>query len=100
MVEAVNQRDQIRDELIEFATGFLGGWESYADKEFRSNELGFEFVSRQTLHEGLVMTVSKASVPGLTLEQHAHYRANIPTLMPKLDPDGKISITDCPDFEG
>ena len=79
MVEAANQRDQVRDELITFAKGFEANWESYADKEFRSNELGFEFVSRQTVHEGLTMTVSKASVPGLTLEQHAYYRANIAT---------------------
>ena len=100
MVEAVNQRDQIRDELIVFANGFLENWENYADKEFRSNELGFEFVSRQTLHEGLVMTVSKASVPGFTLEQHAYYRANMVTQIPKLDPDGKITVSDCPDFEG
>ena len=46
MVEAVSQRDQIRDELIVFANGFLENWENYADKEFRSNDLGFEFVSR------------------------------------------------------
>ena len=46
MVEAVSQRDQTRDELIVFANGFLENWENYADKEFRSNDLGFEFVSR------------------------------------------------------
>ena len=46
MVEAANQRDQVRDELITFAKGFEANWESYADKEFRSNDLGFEFVSR------------------------------------------------------
>ena len=46
MVEAVSARDQVRDELIGFANGFLENWDNYADKEFRSNDAGFEFVSR------------------------------------------------------
>ena len=98
--EVLTPRDRIRNSLISFAKEHIDNWDSYADREFRSSELGFEFVSRQTTFESNTLTVSKATVPGLTLEQHAYYRANVVTQMPKLDPEGKITVSACPDFEG
>ena len=41
-----------------------------ADRETRSNDYGFKFIGRQTDFEGMTMTVTKASVRGMTLEQH------------------------------
>ena len=99
MVQAsASARDQIRDELCVFAQQHIDSWDSYADKEFRSSEFGFDFVSRQTEHEGNTLTVSKASVPGLTVEMHANFRENLVTMLPKLDE--RVSIVDCPPFEG
>ena len=47
MVEAEpSQRDQIRDELLIIAHEHINNWDEYADREFRSNEFGFDFVSR------------------------------------------------------
>ena len=72
-------RDQIRNSLIAFAKEHINNWDSYADREFRSSDLGFEFASRQTTFEDNTLTVSKATVPGLTLAHHAYYRENIVT---------------------
>ena len=88
----------MRDELIALAQTHIDAWDSYANREFRSNEYGFEFVSRQTDFANVILTVSKASVPGLTLDQHRNFRENLCTLIPKID--SKITVTDCPDFEG
>ena len=88
----------MRDELCALAQTHIDAWDSYADREFRSNEYGFEFTSRQTDYAGVILTVSKACVPGLTLEQHQYFRENLVSLIPKID--SKISVTDCPDFEG
>ena len=77
--EALSPRDQIRNDLIAFAKEHINNWDSYADREFSSIDLGFEFVSRQTTFESNTLTVSKASVPGLTLAHHAYYRENILT---------------------
>ena len=77
--EVLSPRDLIRNDLIAFATEYINNWDSYADREFRSNNLGFEFASRQTSFESNTLTVSKATVPGLTLAQHAYYRENIVT---------------------
>ena len=79
VVEVLSPRDLIRNDLFAFANEHINNWDSYADREFRSNALGFEFVSRQTTFESNTLTVSKASVPGLTLAQHAYYRENILT---------------------
>ena len=65
--EVLSPRDMIRNDLIAFATEHINNWDNYADREFRSNDLGFEFASRQTTFETNTLTVSKASVPGLTL---------------------------------
>ena len=91
-------RDQIKAELCAFAQSHLDAWESYADQEFRSNEYGFDFVSRQTEYNGNILTVSKANVPGLTLDKHRHFRENIATMLPAMD--DKITIVDCPDVDG
>ena len=77
--EVLSPRDLIRNDLIAFAKEHINNWDSYADREFSSNDLGFEFVSRQTTFESNTLTVSKASVPGLTLAHHAYYRENILT---------------------
>ena len=99
MVEAaVTSRDQIKDELLAMATQHIDNWDNYASREFSSSEFGFNFISRQTDHEGSILTVSKATVPGLTLENHATFRANLPDQLSKMDP--KLSISECPDFEG
>ena len=88
----------MRDELCALAQTHINAWDSYADREFRSNEYGFDFTSRQTDYAGVILTVSKASVPGLTLDDHRHFRENLCTMIPKIDK--KITVTDCPDFEG
>jgi len=44
------------------------------------------------------MTVSKATVPGLTLEQHRWFRENLVTQIPKMD--DKVTCVDCPDVDG
>ena len=46
----------------------------------------------------MILTVSKASIPGFTLDMHKHFRDNLITMVPKID--DKLSITDLPDFEG
>ena len=98
MVEATSSRTAIRDELVAFAQTHINAWESYADKEFTSSDLGFNYVSRQTEHNGLTLTVSKASIPGLTLDQHRTYRADIINQVPKLD--SKITMVQIPDVDG
>ena len=76
----------------------MDNWNSYADREFRSSEFGFDFVSRQTDYNGLTLTVAKANVPGLTLDKHRNFRENLKTMLPMLD--DKVSIVDCPAFDG
>lgn len=79
MVEAApTSRDQIKNELLALATQHIDNWDNYASREFSSSEFGFNFVSRQTDHEDSILTVSKATVPGLTLENFATFRANLP----------------------
>ena len=68
MVEAVSSRIHIRDELVAFAQTHIDAWDSYADKEYTSSDFGFNFTSRQTEHNGMILTVAKASVPGLTMD--------------------------------
>ena len=97
MVEAVSQRDQIRDQLVAFATEHINNFDSYQN-EFTSNELGFDFISRQTMYEGCTLTVSKASVPGLTIDMHRNFRENMKTMVPKLD--DRLELIDCPDVDG
>jgi len=79
MVQAAGSRDQVKQELLAFAQQHLNNWDNYADREFRSNDLGFEFTSRQTEENGLTVTVSKSVVPGFTLENHRAFRENLPT---------------------
>ena len=77
MVEAPNSREEHKQALVALAEQHIANWDSYAAKEFTSEEYGFGFTSRQTDHEGLILTVSKATVPGLTLEHHRFFRENI-----------------------
>ena len=99
MVQAAGvNRDQVREELIALAHHHIDRWDEYADREFRSNEFGFEFVSHQTNYNNCTLTVSKASVPGLTLEKHKHFRENIVSLLPKMD--DRLTIVPCPDHDG
>ena len=49
------------------ARSYIDNWDYYAKKETRSNKLGFDFVARQTEHEGVTCTISKVKVPGMTL---------------------------------
>ena len=85
MVEAAQTKEQIRDELIAFSNEHINNWDNL-ENEFASNELGFDFVSRQTYYEGNILTVSKAAmVPGLTTDKHAQYRENLTTEAVKLD---------------
>ena len=98
MVEATPARQQIRDELVALAQTHINNWDSYASREFVSEECGFRFTSRQCDADGLTMTVSKATVPGLTLEQHRFFRENLMTQIPKMD--DKITTFDCPDVDG
>ena len=46
----------------------------------------------------MICTVYKASVPGLTLEQHATFRSDIAVQQAKMDE--KLTVSECPDFEG
>ena len=94
---AVN-RDQVKADLLALANEHIGKWEQYADKEFVSNEYGFTFTSRQTELNGITLTVSKATVPGLTLDMHRQFRANLATVMPKMD--DKLKIVECPAVDG
>ena len=99
MVQAVAPaREQIRNELIALAQSHIENWEQYADKEFCSSEYGFDFVSRQSEHAGNILTVSKAFVPGLTLDMHRTYRENIKNLLPKID--DRVTIVECPPIDG
>ena len=98
MVQANPAREQCRDELIAFAKTHIDAWDSYADRETVSDALGFSFVSRQTDYNNCTLTVSKATVPGLTLEKHQYFRDNIATQIPKMDE--KVSCVACPDVDG
>ena len=42
--------------------------------------------------------MSKATVPGLTLDMHANFRNNLVTMIPKMD--SKVTVTDLPDHQG
>ena len=44
------------------------------------------------------MTVAKAVVPGLTLDNHRIFRENLPTQLTKIGKN--ITITECPDING
>ena len=72
----------MRDDLIAFAQGFIDNWNRYGDRETKSNQYGFQFVARQTEYEGHVMTVTKAFIPGCTIEHHARYREKYSELTP------------------
>ncbi len=98
MVEAPNSREEHRQALVALAEKHIANWDSYASREFTSEEYGFAFTSRQTDHENLILTVSKATVPGLTLEHHRFFRENIETQLPKMD--SKLSIKALPDVDG
>lgn len=77
MVEAASSRTVIRDELRAFAESHIAKWDDYANKEFRCSDHGFDYVSRQTEHNGCILTVAKAIVPGFTLEMHRTFREDI-----------------------
>ena len=98
MVQAAGTRDQIQQELCAIAQAHIDNWESYASRETRNTDHGFEFVSRQTDDNGLTYTVAKASVPGLTLEQHADFRQNIGTKIASMD--SNLTMIECPEVEG
>ena len=100
MVQAAgaNNREQIKAELHAMAQEYIGNWDNYADREFTSNEYGFDFASRQTDLNGCTLTVAKASIPGFTLDMHKNFRDNIVTMLPKLD--DRLSIVDCPPVDG
>ena len=99
MVEAAGSRAHIRQKLKDLAEQHIANWDNYSDKEFTSSEHGFTFTSRQTKHsEGVILTVSKADVPGLSMDDHKFFRDNIIQMLPKLDE--KLSVTDLPDFKG
>ena len=80
------------------AQAHIDNWESYASRETRSQEHGFEFISRQTEENGQTFTIAKASVPGLTLEQHQTFRQSLPEQLAKLD--DKVTMVECPEVEG
>ena len=103
MVEAVNSpaaagREQIKNELIALAQEQINNWDNYADRQFQSNEYGFEFTSRQTDYNGLTMTISKAEVPNLTLEKHRQFRENFAERAKNLD--DKLTLIDCGEIDG
>ena len=98
MVQAVSPREQIQNDLIAIAEQHIANWDNYADRETTSNQYGFEFASRQTDYENCVMTVAKASVPGLTLEQHRAFRDNLATQQAKIE--DKLTVVEIPDVDG
>ena len=59
-------------ELCALAQSYIDRWDSLTGtdcNEFKSSDFGFDFVSRQVIdEEDHIFTISKASVPGLTLE--------------------------------
>ena len=77
MVEAASDRSVIQAELKAFAEEQLAKWDQCADKEFKCSDHGFEYTSRQTEYNGCLMTMAKANVPGLTLEQHRAFREDL-----------------------
>ena len=93
-----SNRIQIRNSLVSLAQSFINRWDEFANRETRSNKYGFNFVARQTEFEGLSLAVTKASVPGLKVDMHQHYRENIHKLTPLIDE--KITMVPCPDYEG
>ena len=90
-------RDKIRDSLAAFANQHIAAFDTYGN-EYTSSDLGFDFVSRQTDYEGCTLTVSKATVPGLTLDQHHNFRENLMTMVPMLD--DRITLIECPPVDG
>ena len=98
MVEAASQCAQTKAELVTFAQSYIDRWDEFADAEFTSSEFGFDFTSRQTDYNGNILTVSKASVPGLTHEKHGYFRDNIKTMLPSMD--DKITVLDAGEIEG
>lgn len=60
--------------------------------------MGFEYESRATEYQGNILTVTKASVPGLSVEQHRRYRENLKTYVPQLN--DKLSVVELPDLDG
>jgi len=98
MVQANSAREQCRDELIAFAKTHIDAWDSYADRETVKDDFGFHFVSRQTTYNSCTLTVSKATVPGLTLEKHQYFRENVVTQIPKIGEN--VTCVACPDVDG
>ena len=85
-------------ELEALAESFIEKWDEYADREFTSNEYGFDFVSRQTEYEENVWTLAKAFVPDLTLDHIIHFRENMVDMIPLFD--NRLTVFSRPDFEG
>ena len=99
MVEATDARAAIRDELEQMALGYLGRWDEFTDKTYTRTTGDFELTSRQTEYQpGVFLTMTKARVPGLRIQMHNDFRANIQANLPKLD--SKLSVTPVGEYEG
>ena len=94
----MSPRSQIGLELEAIAESYISRWDEFAGREWKSDRLGFDYVSRQTEFEENIYTVAKAFVPGLTLEHHRHFRENVSTMLPLFD--DRLSAEAMPDFEG
>ena len=70
---------------MELARSYLDNWDQYAEKEKISNELGFDFAARQTQRDGLPVTIVKAKIDGMTVEQHEHFNQNRQTMIPLIE---------------
>ena len=74
-------RKEIRNEIISLAKEYLAQWDELEDVAYVSEKYGFRFEARQTQYEGQVLTVAHSVIPGMTLEKHAQYRANMGKLI-------------------
>ena len=76
MVQAADNHQAIVDSLIQMAEEYTDKFDSMDYGEFKSPRI--DLTARQCLHDNMVLTVTKANVPGLTIQKYKDYRQNMP----------------------
>lgn len=65
------------------AESYESQFESMDLAEFKSPRI--DLTARQCLHENMILTVTKANVPGLTIQKYKDYRQNMPQEIKKVE---------------
>ena len=96
MVAAANSKAEIRDAIIADLESKFNDFDALPGDEYKSEK--YDLHSRQGRHEGAVMTLTKGTIPGLTLEMHATFRAKMPENVKKMN--SEVTMTKLDTLDG